>query len=257
MQLKTLPKLGIRENRIHYTASVERIPMNSVVLVLLPVEHELFQERISNDLPYKHSLECMAGRKDCKVLIVHFPQIMGANRVRWSVLQKFKGISLMKDFKKLVTFLIKDKNIQNLAEIRSDLDTSVKLTKQSLCVGTPLENEESDCSNVDSDCPVHGLYNGTRNNEYCEQLNRNANTESIPLRCIPPSPVASEARYLKQGNNQTYASGYTSQENYELGDDDSLCKQIMEVNRNFFRNDTDMVDDEDDFEEKLLEINDF
>ncbi|CAG2218876.1 unnamed protein product [Mytilus edulis] len=130
MQLKrTLSRLGIKNDCIFRSNNLQYGHDNSTILILLPVEHDSFKMKTSEDKKYKEIIESISKRNTKNVLLVYFPYIKGAKRVRWSFLQKFKTIRLTEDFNKMIKFLnINCKNFDKsfLCEIRSELEVEVK-----------------------------------------------------------------------------------------------------------------------------------
>ncbi|XP_063443503.1 uncharacterized protein LOC134724095 [Mytilus trossulus] len=130
---KTIAKFGIENDCIFRRNNLKCGDDNSTVLILLPVEHDSFKMRTSGDIKYKEIIESISKRNMKNILLVYFPYIKGAKRVRWSFLQKFKTIRLSQDFKKMIKFLninYKNFNQNVLFGIRSELDEEVKRIQQ-------------------------------------------------------------------------------------------------------------------------------
>ncbi|XP_076106493.1 uncharacterized protein LOC143075083 isoform X1 [Mytilus galloprovincialis] len=130
MQLeRTFSKLRIENDCIFRRNNLKYGHDNSTVLILLPVEHDSFKMKTSEDKKYKEVIESISKRNMKNILLVYFPYIKGAKRVRWSFLQKFKTIRLTEDFNKMIKFMnINCKNFDKsvLCGIRSELEVEVK-----------------------------------------------------------------------------------------------------------------------------------
>ncbi|XP_052084358.1 uncharacterized protein LOC127721612 isoform X2 [Mytilus californianus] len=128
-----IAKFGIENDCILRRNNLKYGHENSTILILLPVEHESFKMRISEDKKYKEIIESISKRKLKNIFLVYFPYIKGAKRVRWSCLQKFKTIRLTKDFYKMIKKMninYKHFNKNLLCEIRSELEVVVKRIEQ-------------------------------------------------------------------------------------------------------------------------------
>lgn len=134
MQLeRTFSKLGIENECIFRRNNLKYGHDNSTVLILLPVEHDSFKIKTSEDKKYKEIIESISKRNMKNILLVYFPYIKGAKRVRWSFLQKFKTIRLTEDFNKMIKFMninCKNFNKSVLCETRSELEIEVKRIQQ-------------------------------------------------------------------------------------------------------------------------------
>lgn len=172
LHLNILPRLGIESDNIHHRTSGEHIPSTSQVFCLLPVEHKTFRVRISNDNFYKQTIEQLVTRGENKILIIYFPFLKGARRVPWSVLRKLKRVCLGKDFCKFAKILNKERTFKaNLIDIRSDLESTLRRTKEMLrskpqtyvqepkleiVEETYTGSDSCDEIIIDEDCPIHG-----------------------------------------------------------------------------------------------------
>ncbi|CAC5407750.1 unnamed protein product [Mytilus coruscus] len=212
MQLgRTFAKLGIENDCILHRNNLKYGHENSTILILLPVEHESFKMRISEDNKYKEIIESISKRKLKNILLVYFPCI----KDRFGRMDPFTS----------------PKTFDRISE---------SCEQDSCEIHKPITQR----------CPVHHPHFHSQpfpdNMMYTTNLANIHKHETIPLleSVIPPSPESSERnpKYHEPFRTNSGESGYgpsrmnSSDDDHlhkedALADDDSLIDQIMSVNR--------------------------